>query len=64
MAVAHPFLTCMMLPPYAVDAEVLKTQPLLLTTNELAKLVLEHFGEKWKLGCVVSGKRKLSQLVG
>lgn len=56
IVVSHPFLTCMMLPPYAVDAESLRTQPLVVTANDLAKLVLGHFGEKWKLGCVVSGK--------
>lgn len=56
IALAHPFLTCMMLPPYAVDGEILRTQPLIVTSHELAKLVLGHFGEKWKLGRVVSGK--------
>jgi hypothetical protein len=56
IALAHPFLTCMTLPPYAVDGEILKTQPLVVTAHDLAKLVLGHFGEKWKLGCVVSGK--------
>lgn len=56
IALAHPFLTCMTLPTYAIDGEVLKTQPLIVTAHDLAKLVLGHFSDKWKLGCVVSGK--------
>ena len=56
IALAHPFLTCMTLPPRAIDGEVMKSQPLVVTAHELAKLVLGHFSEKWKLGCVVSGK--------
>ncbi|KIV81894.1 hypothetical protein PV11_04043 [Exophiala sideris] len=53
IAVAHPFLTCMMLPPYAVDSNVYKSQSLISSTHDLAKLVLEHFAERWKLGSVV-----------
>jgi len=56
IALAHPFLTCMTLPTYAIDGEVLKTQPLIVTAHDLAKLVLGHFSDKWKLGSVVSGK--------
>ncbi|KIW43406.1 uncharacterized protein PV06_04514 [Exophiala oligosperma] len=53
IVVAHPFLACMMLPPYAVDGSVYKSQSLISSTHDLAKLVLEHFGERWKLGSVV-----------
>jgi hypothetical protein len=56
IALAHPFLTCMMLPPYASDSDVYKTQSLISSTHDLAKLVLDHFAEKWKLGSVVSGR--------
>lgn len=56
IAVAHPFFTCMMLPPYAVDGDILKTQPLISSSHDLAKLVLAHIAERWKLGSVVSGK--------
>lgn len=57
IAVAHPFFTCMMLPPYAVDGDILRTQPLISSSHDLAKLVLAHVAEKWKLGSVVSGKQ-------
>ncbi len=57
IAVAHPFFTCMMLPPYYVDGDILKTQPLIASSHDLGKLVLAHFSEKWKLGSVVSGKK-------
>lgn len=56
IVVSHPFLTCMMLPPYAVDSNVYKSQSLISSTHDLAKLVLEHFSERWKLGSVVWGK--------
>ena len=55
IAIAHPFFTCMMLPPYYVDGDILKTQPLIAFSHDLGKLVLAHFAEKWKLGSVVSG---------
>lgn len=54
--VAHPFYACAMLPPYAVDSSVYESQSLITSTHDLAKLVLEHFGEQWKLGKVVLGK--------
>ncbi|ETI25133.1 hypothetical protein G647_04505 [Cladophialophora carrionii CBS 160.54] len=54
IAVAHPFFTCMMLPPYYVDGDILKTQPLIASSHDLGKLVLAHFSERWKLGSVVS----------
>lgn len=54
---AHPFLTCMMLPPCAVDSDVYESQqPLFSSTHDLAKLVLEHFAEKWSLGSDVLGR--------
>ncbi|KAI1612439.1 fungal-specific transcription factor domain-containing protein [Exophiala viscosa] len=53
ISVAHPFLTCMMLPPSAVDSNLYKSQSLILSTHDMAKLVLEHFAERWKLGSVV-----------
>ena len=59
IVVAHPFLTCMMLPPYAIEGDVLRSQPLISSTHDLAKLILAHFAEKWKLGSVVSGKTLL-----
>lgn len=56
IAVAHPFYTCMMLAPFAGDGHVLRSQPLLSSTHDMAKLVLRRFSEKWKLGSVVAGK--------
>lgn len=56
IVLAHPFLTCMTLPPRAIDGEIMKSQHLISTAHELGKLVLGHFSEKWKLGCVVSGR--------
>ncbi|KIX01110.1 uncharacterized protein Z518_10176 [Rhinocladiella mackenziei CBS 650.93] len=64
IAVAHPFFTCMMLPPYAVDGDVLRTQPLLSSSHEMAKLVLSHFAEKWKLGSVVLELAKILERGG
>lgn len=56
IALAHPFFTCMMLPPYASDSDAYKAQTLISSTHDLAKLVLDHFAEKWKLGSVASGR--------
>ncbi|KAJ9611191.1 hypothetical protein H2200_004374 [Cladophialophora chaetospira] len=64
IAVAHPFLTCMMLPPYYVDGDILKTQPLIASSHDLGKLVLAHFSEKWKLGSVVSELAKMVERGG
>ena len=63
IAVAHPFFTCMMLPPYYVDGDILKSQPLVASSHDLGKLVLAHFCEKWKLGSVVSGKMSWHELI-
>ncbi|EXJ89766.1 hypothetical protein A1O3_02833 [Capronia epimyces CBS 606.96] len=52
--VAHPFYTCMMLPPLAVEGVCLRSQPLVSSTHDLAKLVLKRFADKWKLGSVVA----------
>jgi hypothetical protein len=54
IVLAHPFLTCMMLPPFYGDSEILKTQPLIASAHDLGKLVLSQFAEKWKLGSVVA----------
>ncbi|KAK5195324.1 hypothetical protein LTR99_010840 [Exophiala xenobiotica] len=64
IVVAHPFLACMMLPPYAVDSSVYRTQSLVSSTHDLAKLVLEHFAERWTLGSVVSEIAKMMEQGG
>ena len=62
IAVAHPFFTCMMLPPYYVEGDTLQTQPLVASSHDLGKLVLAHFSEKWKVGSVVAGMAVLDIL--
>ncbi|OQV00431.1 Fungal Zn2-Cys6 binuclear cluster domain-containing protein [Cladophialophora immunda] len=64
IAVAHPFFTCMMLPPYYVDGDILRTQPLIASSHDLGKLVLAHFSERWKLGSVVSELAKILERGG
>lgn len=64
IAVAHPFFTCMMLPPYYVDGDILKTQPLIASSHDLGKLVLEHFSQKWRLGSVVAEIAKMVERGG
>ncbi|KIY03001.1 uncharacterized protein Z520_01467 [Fonsecaea multimorphosa CBS 102226] len=64
IAVAHPFFTCMMLPPYYVDGDILRTQPLIASSHDLGKLVLAHFSERWKLGSVVAELAKILERGG
>ncbi|OAP58469.1 hypothetical protein AYL99_07559 [Fonsecaea erecta] len=64
IAIAHPFFTCMMLPPYYVDGDILRTQPLIASSHDLGKLVLAHFSERWKLGSVVAELAKILERGG